>query len=142
MISLPRALAFAAVLAASGLACNDITRPIAVAPKASRSFLTNPGGDIVISPDNMQGWAFTDDRTDAACSDTAVCRLVDGPVGAPQGSGSAELATTASSDAKALVLVDYQGTRLDHVTALRYSTYRQSADTGNNVAIALQFNAD
>ena len=35
----------------------------------------------------------------------------------------------------------FGGSRLDQMT-LSYSTYRQTADAGNNLAIALQFNLD
>jgi hypothetical protein len=41
-----------------------------------------------------------------------------------------------------LILVSYAGTRLDRVTELSYSTYRSTADAGNNLAIALQLNVD
>jgi len=56
--------------------------------------------------------------------------------------GSAELAVAATNEGKALILPDYRGTRLDAITALKYSTYRQTVDPGNNLAIALQFNVD
>ena len=141
-MSVHRAIGFLVVLAAVAVACNDITRPIASVPDARRSYLTNPGGIVIVSPENMNGWSFIDDKTGTACTDQAVCSLVDGPIGTPSGRGSAELATPAAADAKALVLADYKGTRLDRITDLRYSTYRQSANAGNNVAIALQFNAD
>jgi hypothetical protein len=58
------------------------------------------------------------------------------------GTGSAELATTTEADGVALVLQAYQGTRLDAITDLKYATYRQTVDSGNNLAIALQFNVD
>src|SRR6476469_6993789 len=48
----------------------------------------------------------------------------------------------AARDGKALVLKDYAGTRFDAITELRYSTFRQSVDSGRNLAIALQVNAD
>jgi hypothetical protein len=44
--------------------------------------------------------------------------------------------------ARRSLLADYAGTRLADFTTLSYSTYRQSLDGGNNLAIALQFNVD
>jgi hypothetical protein len=90
----------------------------------------------------MRGWFFYDDTHEAACTDATVCTLVPGPGTPPAGSGSAELATPNATDGYALVLPDYAGVRFDHVTTLSYSTYRQSSDAGNNLAISLQFNAD
>lgn len=90
----------------------------------------------------MQGWAFYDDQQGTACSDANACRMVSGPDGQPAGQGSAELAITTSSDGKALILAGFQGMRFDQITELRYATYRQTTDPGNNLAIALQFNAD
>lgn len=90
----------------------------------------------------MQGWVFYDDQQGTACGDTNVCRMVAGPAGQPAGQGSAELATTVATDGKALILAGFQGVRFDQITELRYATYRQTADPGNNLAIALQFNAD
>jgi hypothetical protein len=102
----------------------------------------NGSGYVIVTPDSVRGWAFYDDQQGVACADSNACRLVRGPGIIPAGSGSAELATAAASDGKALVLGDYLGVRLDHVTALTYSTYRQSSDAGNNLAIALQLNVD
>lgn len=129
--------------AAALFACQD-----AVAPgRESRggpqlTALIGAQGTVTVSTDSMQGWAFFDDQRSVACGNTSVCALRDGPNAAPLGSGSAELATPTASDGNALVLQGYAGTRFDHISVLRYSTYRQSADAGNNLAIALQFNVD
>lgn len=56
--------------------------------------------------------------------------------------GSAELAVTATSEGRALILPDYNGIRFDRITSLSYWTLRQTADVGNNLAVALQFNVD
>jgi subtilisin family serine protease len=90
----------------------------------------------------MRGWIFYNDQRDTVCVDVAACHLVDGPAGVPLGTGSAELATSLTSDGKALILADYKGVRLDSITTLSYSTYRQTDDAGNNLAIALQINVD
>ena len=122
-------------------ACKDITGPL-LSPDTGIRRLINPSGIIVVTPDSMRGWSFRDDQRDLPCSNADVCHLVEGPIGNHLGTGSAELATTASTDGNALILADYKGIRFDQLTALRYSTYRQSTDAGNNLAIALQFNAD
>lgn len=144
MIVSPRNATLAATLCAvCGIfACRDITSPISREPSPNTAVLTKAPGTVIVSPDSMHGWGFYDDQRGVACTDTSVCHMAEGPIGQPAGSGSAELATTASTDGKALILADYKGTRLDHITELRYSTYRQSVNPGNNLAIALQLNVD
>lgn len=127
-------------MALAVFACRDVTAP-SFGTEPDASHMLNPVGTVVVSPGNMRGWAFSNDQTNAAC-DGAACLLVSGPASPPAGSGSAELATPLSTDGKALVLRDYKGTRFDAITDLHYATYRQSADAGNNLAIALQFNVD
>ena len=122
-------------------ACRDITVPQRGDNLAANHSLNLPGV-VVVSPADMHGWAFSNDQPNSARTDSAVCRLVEGPGNAPAGTGSAELATSSATDEKALVLQDYKGTRFDRFTDLHYSTYRQSADAGNNLSIALQFNVD
>jgi len=124
-------------------ACHDATAPQRDLPTDLHpSALLNSTGAVIVSHDSMHGWTFYDDQHSVACTNATVCDLVQGPAGTPIGSGSAELATSSSSDGPALILADYGGTRFDRITQLRYSTYRQSADAGNNLAIALQFNVD
>jgi Subtilisin-like serine proteases len=127
-------------LALAILACRDLTGPLEALSSANR--LLNASGPVVVSPGDMHGWTFYNDQNDTPCTDTTVCRLVDGPTGQPLGSGSAFLSTPAASDGKALILQGYAGTRFDAISELRYSTFRQSADAGHNLAIALQVNAD
>jgi len=102
----------------------------------------NAPGLVTVSPDSMHGWVLYDDQAGSACSDTSLCNLVDGPAGAPSGTGSAELAVLSTAEGKALIIPDYGGVRLDQVTTLSYSTFRQTVDNGNNLAIALQLNVD
>jgi len=134
----------AALSATIGLfACNDLTHPIDSALHPGRpGLLINPAGTIAVSPGGPHGWRFYDDQHDTTCTVATVCRIVQGPLGAPLGAGSAELATPVAGDGKALLLSDYSGTRFDQITTLQYATYRQSVDGGNNLAIALQLNAD
>lgn len=122
------------------LACRDILAPEL---KGTNSELALQGqeGRLVVHPGDMKGWLLYNDQNGTACSGSA-CQLVTGPTGRPLGSGSAELAVAATSEGKALILPEYKGLRFDDITSLSYSTYRQTADSGNNLAIALQFNVD
>jgi hypothetical protein len=129
-------------LAVAILACKDLLAPLEeLRAPAARHYL-NGTGRVVVYPDSMRGWGFYNDQNSTACTDATVCRLVVGPGSVPVGAGSAELAVAGASEGKALVLVDYKGVRLDQLTTLRYSTYRQSTDNGSNLAVALQLNAD
>ena len=118
-----------------------VTEPGRRLAPGAPSFLINPSGTVVVSPKNMRGWAFYNDATDVLCADLT-CRMVVGPAVPPLGKGSAELATPTAADRRALILYDYAGTRFDSFTELSYSTYRQTADVNNILAIALQFNVD
>lgn len=89
----------------------------------------------------MYGWSFYDDQRSVACTNFTSCRLVTGPGSVPLGAGSAELAASVTSDGNALVLPGRAGTRLDRITTLSYSTYRQAPSNGV-LAIALQLNVD
>lgn len=145
MLPRVRIRAFIATVAVALLivACREIT-----APERSQKLsgtvtsLQNPSGLVVVYPDSMRGWVFYNDQTNAVCPTGSACRMVQGPATPPLGSGSAELYDSLSTDGKALILADYAGTRFDQITDLHYSTYRQTANTGNNLAISLQFNVD
>lgn len=131
------------LLLASIYACQDFLNPGHSLFGPARRQLDFSGGPVVtVSPGNMGGWSFMNDQTSTPCTTSTLCALVTGPTGMPSGTGSAELATQASSDGIALARAGYQGARLDQITELSYSTYRQSADAGNNLAIALQLNVD
>jgi subtilase family protein len=131
-----------APLAVSALACSDVTRPgDQIRPAVHSTVIPDAATAVNVSPGNMHGWSFIDDQQGVVCS-SAVCQMVIGPSTPGLGSGSAELAVNATSEGKALILPGYGGTRLDKLTALQYATYRQTADAGNNLAIALQLNVD
>jgi subtilisin family serine protease len=92
----------------------------------------------------MHGWAFRDIEHDTTCSAVNTCSLaqmVSGPDSTPAGTGSADLTagTAATSRKMALVTNDLSGTRLDAITSLAYSSYRQS---GGPNAIAIAFDVD
>jgi hypothetical protein len=58
------------------LACPDLTRPLDQPGLANR--LLTEAGPVTVSPGAMHGWAFYNDQNDTACTDAAVCRMVDG----------------------------------------------------------------
>lgn len=127
------------VIATGAFACRDMT---SLAPTAPTRDVIPSTTRVLVMPGAMQGWAFYDDQHDTTCTVASVCSMVQGPVGAPLATGSAELATNASSDGKSLALSAFKGVRFDSITSLGYATYRQTADAGNNLAIALQINVD
>ena len=95
------------------------------------------GGTNVVKASSMDGWVLAVESGTGSTGGFAT-----GPTGQPLGSGSAELTITAGAQGHVLALPGvFGGSRLDQMT-LSYSTYRQTADAGNNLAIALQFNLD
>jgi hypothetical protein len=88
---------------------------------------------VVVTPANMQGWAFVDDNGHGG-----VGQMVSGPETAPLGSGSAELSVSASNQGYMLATPAYAGTKLSDITDLSYSSYQ----TGPTLAIALQFDVN
>jgi hypothetical protein len=136
-------LVAASAVALVVVACRDLTAPERIQKlRGTTKSLLNPSGLVVVYPDSMRSWVFYNDQTNAVCPTGSACRMVQGPASPPLGSGSAELYDSLSTDGKALILPDYAGTRFDQFTDLQYSTYRQTADAGNNLAISLQFNVD
>jgi hypothetical protein len=90
----------------------------------------------VVKPSSPGGWAATSESTPGGTAG-----FVAGPGAPPSGSGSANLRVTSS--AQGMILAKPTGPfRLADVTTLSYSTYRASADAGNNLAVALQLVAD
>lgn len=89
-----------------------------------------PSTTVVVTPANMQGWAFMDDNENGG-----VGQFVSGPETPPLGSGSVELGVVNSTQGYTIATPAYAGTKLSDVTALGYSSYQ----TGPTLAIALQF---
>lgn len=85
---------------------------------------------VLVTPHNMQGWAFFDDNGHGG-----VGQMANGPASPPLGSGSAELAVSATNQGYALGTGAYAGTPLTQITNLGYSSYQP----GPTLAIALQF---
>jgi len=90
------------------------------------------GATVVVSPGNMQGWAFmtTDNNGLPAPGNGNTAQMVTGPATPPLGTGSAQLATASGQGDTSSQIRNtlYAGVRLDSLTALSYSTY----DTVNN----------
>lgn len=90
---------------------------------------------IVVTPSDMKGWFFFPENVVSG----QIGEMVEGPAVPPLGDGSAKLEVTANDQGEVLGMFDYAGTRLDDITSLAYSTYRDSA----GVALpALQFEFD
>ena len=115
----------AAILSLAGLGA------AAAIPIAAHAATTT----VVVTPGNMQGWAFFDDNGHGGSGS-----LVSGPATPPLGVGSAQLALTAMNQGYALGNGGFSGMRLADMTSLGYSTYVQQGN--NTVAPALQLNID
>lgn len=94
---------------------------------------------VVVTPVNMHGWAFINDILGGPCV-APNCEMVNGPQNPPAGKGSAHFLLTSRSQGNILAAGIRQGTRLDHIEKLNYSTYETSA--AGPLAIALQFVID
>ncbi len=97
-------------------------------------------GDTSLFPTPTTPWVSSDDSTYAAGD----INYVTGPGTPPKGVGSVRLGVTGSgaSDLVALNLAN-SATHFSQISDLHYSTYRSSVDpSGNNLAVALQFNVD
>jgi parallel beta-helix repeat protein len=93
---------------------------------------------VVVSPESLNGWAFDGDGTTGGAGS-----FVAGPATSPLGSGSARLVLDGTTTSRELLRTfAFAGTRFDQITNLEYSSYRSSADAGNNLALALQFDTD
>lgn len=90
---------------------------------------------VVVTPSNMQGWGFGQETA------TATGTLASGPATPPLGVGSFQMSVN-STGGELLGTAAYAGTPLSQITGLAYSTYRSTADAGNNLAIALQLDVD
>jgi hypothetical protein len=80
-----------------------------------------------VTPSNMNGWSFFTEGSSPTAG-----TLVAGPPGAPIGSGSARLPVSALTQGQSLGTGAYAGTRLADITALGYSSHRE---TGSSLAV-------
>lgn len=88
--------------------------------------------ETVIVDDASANWGFLEEIP------TGLASFDDGPGTPPRGFGSARMSIDGTGR-MILGSVDWNGVRLDQLTALSYWTYRSS---GPNVAISLQLNID
>ena len=126
-----------AILALAASCAPDTTAPRTPATPPNFDIVLLSSTTVVVSPTTPNGWAFFDDNGNGGAG-----AFVAGPGSPPAGVGSAELQVAALNQGYALGAALYAGTRFADMTMLEYSTYRQSVDPGNNLAIALQFNLD
>jgi hypothetical protein len=80
-----------------------------------------PGGscNVTVSPSDLAGWALYNEATDAQIPAT----FATGPGTPPLGTGSASLQTGGDPDKQMFSARVLNGTRLDELTQLTYSTY-------------------
>jgi hypothetical protein len=91
----------------------------------------------VITPDNLQGWAFYYD------SPTTRNRFMLGPGIPPLGTGSVRLQIDGPGDGYIMYKAAWGGTLLSDITALTYSTYQDNSSSGDVTQLpALLINVD
>ncbi len=91
---------------------------------------------VTVKPSALNGWLLTQETATASGS------FVTGPGAPPLGAGSVQMTLANATGGELLGMQLPSGTRFDQITKLEYSTWRSSLDSGNNLAIALQFDAD
>ncbi|HEV2859708.1 MAG TPA: MopE-related protein [Pyrinomonadaceae bacterium] len=99
---------------------------------------------VVVKPSSMNNWFFINDQaaTPALALATATGNFTPGPATPPAGTGSAHFLLSGSSDGQAITTPVTSPIPLSQITALSYDTYRSSFDSGNNLAVSLQFPID
>ena len=120
-------------------ACSDATSPTqnsTAGPTLKMTTLTSV--TTVVSPSNMSGWYFWNDKNDTFAGSPG--ELVVGPAPTPLGTGSVRLGPLTDNGATAagysvIATNAYAGTPLAQITSLSYATFQP----GPTLAIALQF---
>ena len=103
---------------------------------------------VVVSPENMNGWAFQsfDGNSNPVSSGNYVGtgQMVSGPGTAPFGIGSANLATAPGygNGSEALSTQAYDGTKLSAITSLSYYTYMTTNNGSQFPYIGLAISTD
>jgi hypothetical protein len=90
---------------------------------------------VVVHPGNPNGWGFLEEVPVGAGA------FVEGPGTPPLSGGSAEL-TVDGTGREILATINEAGVLLANITRFEYSTYRDTFDAGNNLAVSLQFDVD
>lgn len=94
-------------------------------------------GTVTVKGSAQNGWALVVETAPAGGY------YESGPATPPAGTGSARLVLGNSNSSRMLLSMQgYAGIPLSALTELKYSTYRRSADAGNLLALALQFDMD
>jgi hypothetical protein len=82
--------------------------------------------DVVVSPDNMNGWTiYTTNNTGALNTGSGTGNFVSGPATPPLGLGSGHLMTPSGGGDQSVQFrnIGFAGTRIADLTSLSYSTY-------------------
>ncbi len=108
---------------------------IAVCMAITGSIVGAASNTVVVSNLNSNGWGFFEEVPVGTGS------FVDGPGNPPLGNGSAQL-TVNSTGREILITQNHAGTRLDDITTLEYSTYRQSGAPALALSLQLQVDYD
>ena len=95
---------------------------------------------LVVTPTNLQGWSAYNENTASAM-------FVTGPATPPYGSGSYEMSTGSGDGSGAggksyFKTNTYNGTRLDAISSMSYSTYIDPSTPGNNLAPVIEMMVD
>lgn len=109
-----------------------------VAMSITASAPTHSSESIVVTPMNMQNWAFSPENTTGGQSG----QMIAGPVGVPLGVGSAQFVLTASNESEILATSAYAGTPLRNIHELSYQTYRVSGDPAPVPSLSFEFDND
>lgn len=124
---------------ARGLACAIAVAVTAVGAANAAVVVVDPP-QLLPTP-GPGGWWLVEESPSS--SGNATGALVSGPGTPPSRDGSVQMMLDAGPNGRMLLgTVDYNGTPLDDLTNLEYSTHRTSADPGGNLAIALQIQVD
>ncbi len=95
---------------------------------------------IVVTPTNLQGWAAFNENTASAMFEN-------GPAMPPYGTGSYEMSTGSGTGAGAggksyFKTNNYNGTRLDAISSMSYSTWVDVSTPGANIAPVIEMMVD
>lgn len=94
---------------------------------------------ITVKPSSLMGWVPIEETATGAAS------FVTGPGSPPLGVGSAQIDVSGnggSGGGEYVMTPAYAGTLLSNITALQYSSLRQTIDGSNSTSVNLQFDTD
>ena len=91
---------------------------------------------VTVSPADLRGWGFLQETA------TGTGSFATGPATPPSGTGGARLRVTSTTGGVLVGTVQFAGTRLDAIRAMRYNTYQPTTNPGTVQAISLQLDVD